>query len=87
MEKKPQTEHKLVLENRAEMSLTGVLEVVSFTENEISLKTVCGDMLIRGDGLNIGKLNTDTGELAVCGTVASIKYNKPKGGLFEGLFK
>lgn len=91
MEKKTsiQKEHTLTLINRSEMTLSGVSEVVSFSDSEIVLKTSYGDILIRGNGLNIGKLNTDTGELVISGTVAFIKYTKGKnnGGLFEGLFR
>ena len=91
MEKKTsiQKEHTITLINRAAMTLSGVSEVVSFTDSEIVLKTSCGDLLIRGNGLNIGKLNTDTGELMISGTVALIKYSKIKNGgsLFEGLFR
>lgn len=84
-----QKEHTITLINRQSMTLSGVLEVMSFTDSEIVLKTSCGDLLIRGNGLNIGKLNTDTGELMISGTVVFIKYSKSKnsGSLFEGLFR
>lgn len=91
MDKKPNVhkEHTLTLINRSVMTLTGVSEVIGFTDAEITLKTSCGHLLIRGSSLNIGKLNTDTGELSVSGTVTLLKYSKgkEKGGLFEGLFK
>ncbi|MBQ3124102.1 MAG: sporulation protein YabP [Clostridia bacterium] len=91
MDKKPNMpkEHTMTLINRSAMTLTGVLEVTSFTDSEIVLKTSCGDLLIRGSSLNIGKLNTDTGELVISGTVSLIKYSKGKdrGGVFEGLFR
>ena len=82
-------EHNIILKNREEISLSGVNEVVSFTATQIILKTVCGGLLIRGNSLNIGLLNTDTGELSITGTVSYMKYNKSKGngGVFEGIFK
>ena len=86
---KPKNEHKITLINRNEMALTGVIEVLSFTDTEISLKTSCGNLLLRGNSLNIGRLNTDTGELNVTGCITILKYSKGKdsAGLFEGLFK
>lgn len=91
MDKKPNLhkEHTLTLINRSAMTLTGVSEVISFTDTQIMLKTSCGDLLIRGNSLNIGKLNTDTGDLAVSGMVSLMKYSKgkDKSGIFEGLFK
>ena len=82
-------EHTLTLIDRSVMNLTGVSEVMSFTDTEITLKTSCGDVLVRGNSLNIGKLNTDTGEIAISGMVSFIKYSKgkDKGGLLEGLFR
>ena len=91
MDKKPNVhkEHTLTLINRSVMTLTGVSEVIGFTDTEITLKASGGHLLIRGNSLNIGKLNTDTGELSVSGTVSLLKYSKgkEKGGLFEGLFR
>lgn len=85
---KIKTEHCITIHERSSAALTGVSEVMSFSDSEILLKTVCGELTIRGNGLNIGKLNTDTGELAVSGTVSLVKYSKKKnGGIFEGLLK
>lgn len=86
---KSHVEHCISLKDREKMTLSGVTEVVAFSESEITLKTSCGDLLIRGSSLNIGKLNTDTGELEISGNVGLIKYSKSKnnGGFFEGLFR
>lgn len=82
-------EHSVSIKNREEMTLTGVCEVVSFTDSTVVLKTGLGELLIKGDCLNIGRLNTETGELFVCGTITLLRYSKLKkdGGMFEGLFK
>lgn len=81
--------HTLVLENRERMDLSGVQEVTAFSDTSVSLKTACGALLIQGRGLNISRLNTDTGELHVSGEVTTLKYSreKSKGSRFEGLFK
>ena len=86
---KPKNEHKITLINRNDMTLTGVTDVVSFTDTEISVKTSCGNLLLRGNSLNIGHLNTDTGELKVTGFIITMKYSKGKdgNGLLEGLFR
>ena len=83
------TKHTLVLENRERMDLSGVQEVSAFSDTAVSLKTACGALLIQGKGLNISRLNTDTGELHVDGEVTTLKYSKDKskGTRFEGLFK
>lgn len=86
---KPQIEHCITLKNRSEMTLSGVSEVISFSDTSIMLKTGCGDLAIRGNALNIGRLNTETGELYISGTVTFMRYDKSKknGGVFEGLFR
>ncbi len=83
----PKKEQLLELKNREEMSLTGVMEVISFSETAVSLKTTVGDLLIKGEKLNIGRLNTDTGELFVKGRISMLRYSKVKGGMLEGLLK
>ena len=79
----------LILENRQRLMLTGVKEVVSFSDTAVALKTVLGDLAVQGKKLNISKLNTDTSELFVSGEISLIKYSRDKsrGGFFEGLFK
>ena len=81
--------HTLVMEDRAKMTLTGVNDVSAFSDTGVTLKTCRGLLTVQGKGLNISKLNTDTGELAVNGEITLIKYSKDetKGGFFEGLFR
>ncbi len=81
-------EHLLELRNRCEMSLTGVSEVINFSDNLVTLRTSCGDLTVRGEGLSMGRLNTETGELYIKGVVSILRYSKAKGkNRFEGLLK
>ena len=84
-----QSKHSITIEDRARMTLTGVQEVSSFSDTVVSLKTCRGMLMIQGKGLNISKLNTDTGELNVSGEISQLRYSKDKsnGGFFEGLFR
>lgn len=83
-----QKEHLLELKNRQEMSLSGVTDVIGFSDTMVSLKTVCGDLTVRGDGLSMGRLNTETGELYIKGCVTMLRYSKTKKrNMFEGLLK
>lgn len=81
--------HTLLLEDRAKMTLSGIKEVTGFSDTEVMLKTSCGALAVFGKGLNISRLNTDTGELFISGEINIMKYSKDKrkGSLFEGLFK
>lgn len=81
--------HVVTIENRTDMTLTGVSEVVNFSETAVELITSMGGLNIKGKSLNISRLNTDTGELSVSGDIYSVMYTniKKKAPLFEGLFK
>ena len=86
--KLPETPHKLVLDSRRRLSMTGVIEVESFDETAIQLTTTRGPVLIRGTGLHLQMLSLAGGQVAVDGTVDSISYEDeaPAGGFFARLF-
>lgn len=81
--------HSIFIEDRCKTTLTGVIEVIAFSDSEVTLKTSRGALLVRGKGLSISKLNTDTGELFISGEIALLRYSKDKNssGILEGLFK
>lgn len=75
--------HRLTLEDRQHLSLTGVTEVDSFDENTVILRTNRGLVTIRGEGLQLKSLNTDNTQVSVDGTVTAIVYeNAPRPGGF-----
>lgn len=82
-------EHGITLLNRSKMTITGVLDVVSFTDDKIDLKTNMGRLIIKGKNLNINKLNTDVGDLDITGEIEMMEYinKKDKEGIFAGLFR
>lgn len=48
MEENPGMAHKIVLNNRNQGNLTGILDVISFDENTIVLDTDMGLLTIKG---------------------------------------
>ena len=49
-----------------------------------------GELTVRGKGLHISRLNTETGELNITGTVAAIAYTDDRnktGGFISRLFR
>ena len=58
-----QVPHRVVLEERGSLAVSGVEEVERFDEAEIVMATVRGTMVVRGTGLHIEKLSLDGGEL------------------------
>jgi sporulation protein YabP len=88
--KTAQTPHNLILENRRKAAFTGVDDVESFDENEITMATSQGSLILRGHGLRIEKINLDSGDVTVEGTVDSMEYvnsAKNSGGVLSRLFR
>ncbi len=81
--------HNVILEGRARMSLSGVIEVESFDEAEISLSTTRGILIVRGSGLHVERLCLETGDMQIEGIVSSLQYLEDErgGGFFSRLFK
>ena len=66
--------HNLILENRQSLSLSGVTDVESFNETEISLYTSMGDLVVRGKNLHVEAINLDTGDMSISGEIKSTVY-------------
>lgn len=81
--------HRVELDGREKLTISGVEDVERFDEAEIVLSTSAGMLVISGEGLHIGKLSLDGGELHVDGRVDSLSYESgaaPGGGLLRRLF-
>lgn len=71
--------HKLVLDERGRLDLTGVTEVESFDETMVVLHTTMGVLVIRGTGLHLKLLSLDGGQVHVDGQVDSMTYESDAG--------
>lgn len=80
--------HKLILNERKSLTMTGVTEVVSFEEDGVILKTALGTLVIHGRGLKLRTLSPDGGQVEVNGTVTALSYEEPRqsGGVLRRLF-
>ena len=63
----------LVLENREKLSISGVLDVLSFDDQIVMVETELGLLTIKGENLRINKLSLDTSEVIVEGDIFRIK--------------
>lgn len=80
--------HKLQLNERRNLTMTGVTEVVSFEENAVVLQTSLGTLIVQGQGLQLKTLTLDGGQVAVDGTVSALIYEEPRqGGLWRRLLR
>ena len=78
MEDMLQLPHKMTLNQRESLAMTGVTEVVSFDENAIILKTSLGDLLVQGQALCLKTLSLDGGEVSITGHIRSLVYEEPR---------
>ena len=75
--------HRLELDGRERLVVTGVEEVERFDEETILLTTAQGGLEIQGEGLHIEKLSLDGGDLKVEGRVDALVYetqSRSRGG-------
>jgi sporulation protein YabP len=91
-EKKIITRHTVTLDRRESAAITGVLDVISFDEENVLAETDMGILVLRGNGLHVNRLNLDNGELSVDGEIFALSYEehvagKGKSNLLGRLFK
>jgi sporulation protein YabP len=82
----------LSLENRKKLTLTGIVEVISFDDQKISLNTKLGNLSIKGEGLKMNKLDVQNGDVIITGTILSMIYSgknvvKNKENIIKRLFQ
>lgn len=66
--------NNVIIENRSSLSLSGVTDVENFDENEISLYTSMGDMVIRGKNLHVESVSIESGNMNVTGEIRSLVW-------------
>jgi len=81
--------HNVIMENRKNLSVSGVSDVGSFDEQTIVINTAMGELTVKGSELHIERLNTDVGEVAVTGNIYGFMYTdeREKSGFFAKLFR
>ena len=70
--------HKLCLNERKELTMTGVTEVVSFDDSAVVLRTCLGTLLIQGQELQLKTLSLEGGQVAVEGSISTLAYEEPR---------
>ena len=90
MEKRIGEVGNVIIENRERTNITGVIDVIGFDDETISLNTNLGGLVLQGRNFKINNLNVDIGELVVDGIVDALSYEeigKKKGSLWGRMFK
>ena len=78
--------HRVELEGRDKLTVSGVEDVERFDEGCIVMSTCEGTLIVTGQGLHIGKLSLDGGELHVDGSIHTLLYEDVSPGGGQGGF-
>ena len=83
-----QLPHKLTVNERKNLTMTGVSEVVSFDEDAVVLRTGLGTLIVHGKELQLKTLSPEGGQVTVTGTITALIYEEPRAtGFFRRLFQ
>lgn len=79
-------QHDIIIKSRGNVEISGVESVISFDDESVCLESIMGELLIEGEELNVGTLDTDRGIVKLTGKINGIYYNtssqKPQKGLW-----
>lgn len=85
--------HRVTLDARSRMTVSGVQDVDEFDEHEVIMRTECGRLIVSGSGLHLIRLMPENGELELAGEIQGLQYRntraggKSGGGAFSRLLK
>ena len=84
--------HNINITSRKNINITGVKKIDNFDENEFLLETNMGNLLIKGEGLEIIKLDTYEGIITIKGIIDGFTYldvqkSKKEDSVITRLFK
>lgn len=69
---------KLTLNDRKNLTVTGVTEIVSFDDALVVLHTSQGVLSVHGQQLQLKNLSLEGGQAAVEGTVTALIFEEPR---------
>ena len=73
-----QLPHKLNLNERKALTITGVSEVLRFDDTSVVLRTSMGTLMVHGSQLQLKNLSLDGGQVAVDGAISALVYEEPR---------
>jgi len=77
--KRSTSRHSLQIDRREKVTVSGMIDVISFDEESVIGETEMGVIVIRGANLHVNKISLDSGEMSVAGEIDSITYENPGG--------
>lgn len=78
MEKEALFPHKLTLNERSQLTMTGATEVISFDDSAVVLRTSLGNLMVQGRELKLKTLVPEGGQVTVTGKISALSYEEPR---------
>lgn len=66
--------HTINMYDRKTISLSGIKKINNFDENEFFVESIMGPLIIKGETLELLKMDTFKGHLNIKGKISSINY-------------
>ncbi|MCI8548317.1 MAG: sporulation protein YabP [Bacilli bacterium] len=85
--------HTITLVERKSFVTSGVKKIENFDDTQFLMDTVMGFLLVKGEGLELVKLDTIQGNVSIKGTIMSMTYldesskHEKESSLFNRLFR
>ncbi len=81
--------HIVKMVDRKSIVISGIKRIINFDDKQFSLESNMGDIIIKGESLEMIKLDTIDGNVSIKGSIDSIIYSnvKTSESLITKLFK
>ena len=75
--KRAPSRHSIQLDRRENVTVTGVIDVISFDEESVIAESEMGIIIIKGGNLHVKRINLESGELVISGEIDGLTYENP----------
>ena len=72
----PSFTHVVKLNDRKNIIISGIKKIINFDDKEFNLESIMGNIIIKGENLEIIKLDTIDGNVSIKGKINSFSYNE-----------
>lgn len=85
--------HNIKIINRENITLTGIMDLLSFDEELVITESTDGVLVIKGNNLHVNKLDLNNGQLEITGRMHNLSYednhhmSKNKTSFMSKIFK
>lgn len=86
----PAFSHIIKVNDRKNIIISGIKKISNFNENEFYLESTMGNITIKGENLEMVKLDTIEGNVSIKGKINSFSYSNnqtTENSIFSKLFK